>query len=314
MRFDEVDGILVILSEGHMWPNPANVFIIPDEKGFSLYDVGCGGKHGADHILKGLAHWNLHLNDLHTVVLSHSHPDHMGAMEWLLEEIQPEVFIHHLDIPSALEPAKLNETFDVPLVLNKIISSGVKGMPQEMDVLIFFEQSGCTMTAALQVEALHEDQVIQLGDFSFQVIHTPGHSPGHISLFDMNRGVVLSGDVVGKIPAWHTPASGGLIGYLNSLEKLELLNAKALLPSHGPIEYEPQKAIQRIRNSLLEKESFILELLEKEPKSFWQLVEAMYSNSFARAFPGCGMVESHLVKLENEGSIERAGDKISLVD
>ena len=66
--------------------------------------------------------------------------------------------------------------------------------------------------------------------------------------------------------------------------------------------------------SLLEKEVFILDLLKKGPKSFWQLTEAMYTNPIARAFPGCGIVESHLVKLENEGSIEREGEKIFLAD
>ena len=75
--FRETCGILSILADSHLWPNSANVYIIPDSKGFSLFDVGCGGQNGLDFLLKGLAYWNLNLQDLHTVVLSHAHPDHM---------------------------------------------------------------------------------------------------------------------------------------------------------------------------------------------------------------------------------------------
>jgi len=83
------------------WPNPANIYVIPDENGFSLIDVGCGGITGIEHLKEGLRHWKLKIEQLHTVVLSHAHPDHMGAIGWILEEANPTVYIHHLDIGPA---------------------------------------------------------------------------------------------------------------------------------------------------------------------------------------------------------------------
>ncbi len=105
--FQEVHGVLSILADSHFWPNPANIYIIPDKTGFSLFDVGCGGQNGLDFLLKGLKYWSLDLKDLHTIVLSHAHPDHMGAMGDLLKKVSPTVMIHHLDVGSALNPLHL---------------------------------------------------------------------------------------------------------------------------------------------------------------------------------------------------------------
>jgi len=57
------------------------------------------------------------------------------------------------------------------------------------------------MSAAESVEAITEGETVQLGDFFFEIVHTPGHSPGHISLFDRDRGLLLAGDLVGNSPA-----------------------------------------------------------------------------------------------------------------
>ncbi|MBN2539442.1 MAG: MBL fold metallo-hydrolase [Deltaproteobacteria bacterium] len=308
-RYADVRGILVIFAESHLWPNPANIFVIPDDRGFSMVDVGGRGELGYRHLMSGLRHLGLKLPDLHTVLLSHAHPDHMGAIPYILEEVHPRVLIHSLDVESALNPVHLHYTFDIPLAKEKYASSGEH---QDFDLLHFFDEFGCLMSAAEDVEEMHEGDVIGLGNFEFEVILTPGHAPGHISLFEKRTGILLAGDLVGNSPAWYTPSSGGLTGYLASLDKLEAKNASLLIPSHGTILDNPSQGIDRIRGKLLKREAILMEALKDGPKSFMELNAALFRHEIIHFFPGCGIIESHLVKLEQDGMIDRNGDVIRL--
>ncbi|MBW2636240.1 MAG: MBL fold metallo-hydrolase [Deltaproteobacteria bacterium] len=305
----DVEGIQVLFAESHLWPNPANTFVIPDEQGFSMIDVGGGGTLGYEHLHRGLDQLGLSLRDLHTVVLSHAHPEHMGAIRYVLDEAEPKVFIHHLDIIPALDPGHLHKTFNIELAKEKFAGSN---QFQDFDLLKFFDDFGCSMNAAHEVEELNEKDAVRLGSFVFEVLHTPGHAPGHISLFEKNRGILLAGDLVGISPAWYTPASGGLTGYLDSLDTMEAKNATLLIPAHGPVMDDATGAIKRIRAKLLKREAILLDALKKGPMTFLELNAALFRAEIIHFFPGCGIIESHLIKLEVDGLIERDGDLISL--
>ncbi len=311
--FADLNGLKVIFAAGPLWPNPANIFAIPDRRGFSMIDVGSGGATGRDYLLNGLNHWGLQLRDLHTVVLSHAHPDHMGAMQYVLEEVHPRVLIHRLDVVSSLEPRHLTETFDIALAKDCLAVSGCEEGQNNFDLLEYFDDLGCSMSAAESVEAIIEGETIQLGDFFFEIVHTPGHSPGHISLFDRDRGLLLAGDLVGNSPAWYTPASGGLIGYLESLDRMESLGARTIVPAHGGILEDAAAAIQKIRGKLLKREGFLRTALQAGPKTFMEHNEWLFpQNPALHFFPGCGITESHLIKMERDGAIRREDGRISL--
>jgi glyoxylase-like metal-dependent hydrolase (beta-lactamase superfamily II) len=312
-KYNNVEGILTIFADTPDWPSSANIYVIPDENGFSLIDVGCGGAAGIEYLKQGLRHWRLKIEQLHAVVLSHAHPDHMGAIGWILEEANPKVFIHHLDIGPALDPGQLDVTFDIPLAKDRWSAINPGKELSDFSILNYLDSSGCLMSAAAQVETLPTRDVLQLSDFEFHIIHTPGHSPGHISLFEINRRILLAGDLVGKAPAWYVPAAGGVIGYLESLAKLEALGAAILLPAHGPIIEEATQVIQKIKKKLLQRESILKEALQDGEKNFMELNKMLLGDSHINFFPGCGIIESHLIKLEKEGSIKREGQKISLI-
>ena len=83
--------------------------------------------------------------------------------------------------------------------------------------------------------------VVDLGDRAFEVIHTPGHSPGGIALFEKKTGVLLSGDIVYDGPliddAYHSDAGD----YLATLERMRGLDVSIVhgghFPSFGPTRY-----------------------------------------------------------------------------
>ncbi len=79
---------------------------------------------------------------------------------------------------------------------------------------------------------------IQFADFAFDVIPTPGHTPGSVSFFDRERGILFSGDCkfadggIGRTDFW----GGNAADLQESLEKLEALPYRLLAPGHGPLE------------------------------------------------------------------------------
>ena len=81
---------------------------------------------------------------------------------------------------------------------------------------------------------LEHGDVIDLGDRAFEVIHTPGHSPGGIALFERRSGVLLSGDIVYDGPliddAYHSDAGD----YLATLERMRGLDVSVVHGGHFP--------------------------------------------------------------------------------
>jgi glyoxylase-like metal-dependent hydrolase (beta-lactamase superfamily II) len=169
------------------------------------------------------------------------------------------------------------------------------------------------MSAAGQVEAIRTGQILKVGDFVFEVMLIPGHSPGHISLVERKRRILLAGDLVGKGPAWYTPTSGGVTTYLNSLAKLKALDADSILPSHGPIIRSTSAAIDKIENKLLASESLLRDLLTEGVKSFKELTQALFQSPPFHFLPGCAIMESHLIKLKGESVIKTKRYRIILV-
>ncbi|MBN2283649.1 MAG: MBL fold metallo-hydrolase [Deltaproteobacteria bacterium] len=304
VHYADVQGITVVFAESHLWPNPANLFVIPDTNGFSMIDVGGGGTSGRDHLHAALETLHLCLEDLHTVVLSHAHPDHMGAMKYVLEAAAPRVYVHTRDVGSCRDPSKLHYSFDIPLAKDVYAQ---RDQHQDFDLFRFFDDFGCSMCAADEVEGIHEGDILRLGDLAFEVLLTPGHAPGHISLFEKNTGILLPGDLVGISPAWYTPSSGGLTAYLASLDAMESKHASLLIPSHGPVMERASHSIGRIRDKLMKREAILLEALSTGSKTFLELNAALFRDEILHFFPGCGIIESHLIKLEGEDRIERNG-------
>jgi hydroxyacylglutathione hydrolase len=81
---------------------------------------------------------------------------------------------------------------------------------------------------------------LRLGGFSFDVIHTPGHTSGSICLYERSRSLIVTGDTVFARGALPAPSQSGSSGeHLESLDRLSALRARMLLPGHGPVSDDP---------------------------------------------------------------------------
>ncbi len=299
------DGIFLHKDGETVWPASANVLLIRDADGAVLVDVGCG--HEDTYLrLKGfISSQGLSIRDVHTVVLTHAHPDHMGAMRYLLEEISPRIFLHPVEIPLAAEPSRLNVTFDMDLPLRYGINPFNL---EEPDILDYFSNL-CPMARADATHGIDPDGVLEMGRFTFKVIVTPGHANGLVSLFDPESGMLFTADAVGDVVAWYSPTSGGLTGFLEGLDRLAALPASFVVPSHGDISSQPRVEVEKTRARLLRREEKILGKLAGGAVPFPELASRVFSSPMIAFFPGPQILKCHLDKLEAEGRVRCRGEE-----
>lgn len=297
--------IFTLRQESHMWPEPANTFLLEDGDGAIMIDAGCGWPDRYEKLKGFLASHGFKPADVHTVVLSHAHPDHMGGMPFLLQESSPRIFIHALEKELASDPRRLNDSFDMCYITRYYVERLGDTRPEDIDILDYF--SGlCPMGAAAATDTFEGGDALSLAGHDFEVVHTPGHAPGHACFYERELRLLLTGDLIGAVVAWYCPSGGGAKGYLDSLEKVESLDVVRLMPSHGEDITDIRGAVERTREVLTSRESRIIELLSGGTKSLLEITDMLFPNEGTRMFPGLQITDSHLLKLEEEKRVRRS--------
>jgi len=144
--------------------------------------------------------------DIKKILLTHSHWDHIGDVATLKEEFDVPVIIHPLDVPNLENP-------------------GADGLPLFMPI-----------RGVKPDELLAEGDKIQIGEKLFEVIDTPGHTPGGVCFYCPEESILISGDTLfqGSIGNLSFPTSDPDAMW-KSLEKLAQLPPETkVYPGHGP--------------------------------------------------------------------------------
>jgi glyoxylase-like metal-dependent hydrolase (beta-lactamase superfamily II) len=139
------------------------------------------------------------------LVNTHCHFDHSGGNKKFRDWLKLQIAVHAADRDS--------------------VETG-KGALSEL-----FGQSSRIMTVD---RILQNGSNISTKNFSFDVIHTPGHTPGSICLYDKSKKILISGDTLFDSAIGRTDYPGGSKEQMiESLKKISLLDAQYLLPGHG---------------------------------------------------------------------------------
>lgn len=176
-----------------------NVYLVDGEL---LIDAGTGNYFGdMKKEIEGLCD----PKNIKLLVNTHCHYDHVGGNKKFRDWLKLEVAAHSMDKNS--------------------VETG-NGTVAEL-----FGQKYRIMSVD---KTLKEGSIIKTSNFSFEVLHTPGHTPGSICLFDKDKKVLFSGDTLFENNVGRTDLPGGDKEQLmNSLRKLSELNIEYLLPGHG---------------------------------------------------------------------------------
>lgn len=142
----------------------------------------------------------------------------------------------------------------------------------------------------------------------WEVLHTPGHAPGHVCLFEPASGTLVVGDMVASVGTiLIAPGDGDMAVYLAQLERLAGLGAKLALPAHGDPIDTPTDLFRRYVAHRLAREAKVLAAVRAfgaEGTDLARLVALAYDDTPPSVWPWAMLsLRSHLDKLDAEGSV-----------
>jgi glyoxylase-like metal-dependent hydrolase (beta-lactamase superfamily II) len=165
---------------------------------------------------------------------------------------------------------------------------------------------------------LKDGDRLNVGDYEFVCVSTPGHTKGHLCLHESKEKVLLAGDHILKditptIQLWND-RDNPLGEYYNSLRKVDLLDIGLVLPGHRDVFDHVTERIREIRSLHLQRSEEILMVLAKKRETAYQLASEVQWNSDGEtwsSFPefhrwlATGEVLAHLRFLEEKGRVRK---------
>ena len=152
-------------------------------------------------------------------VTSHTHFDHIGAHHEFEDRL-----VHHAEADLLKNPTRQSTLVD-PYVTDDIFSK----LPP-----VPYQSHEYCVKKAPATRLLEDGDVVDLGDRQFTVIHTPGHSPGGIAIFEQATGVLFSGDIVYDGPLIEDTYHSNAEHYSQSMVKLLDLPVRVVHGGHFP--------------------------------------------------------------------------------
>lgn len=161
-------------------------------------------------------------------LMTHSHIDHSGLIERCAGG--SKVYVGYKEVESLFKDEKEE-------IKNVVAFAVENGFPEHTAALITRFMFRRHPKKYLEPIPLRDGDVIEVGDYKFRCIETPGHTRGHICLYDQERRMLVSGDhilsnITPNISSW-SYEEDLLSTYLFSLKRTYEINAHLILPGHG---------------------------------------------------------------------------------
>ncbi len=309
-----------------------NCYVLEDERGIAVVDPGLPGPESWNDLVGRLATAGFTVDDVHTVVVTHSHPDHFGGAARLHHEAGADIVTHETfrtmfdrtDFEADEDSAglDLNSPDGRLEAIERFFAQptpwGGKRSGPPADFLERMRGSDDAAGSGVfatprPTRPLADGQTIKLARREWVAMHTPGHTYDHLCLYDPEFGVVLTGDHV--LPSI-TPHIGGIAPepdplalFFASLQRMaDMANVSIALPAHGQPFEDLRGRAEHIIEHHEERLDVIREALPTLPNGS---VEDFMRVLFKERSWG-EMAESetyaHLEHLRERGELERTFD------
>ena len=144
------------------------------------------------------------------------------------------------------------------------------------------------------------------GEVTLEVLHTPGHAPDHLALWEPDSRTMFVGDLVvlGSSVVIPASAGGSLRDYLASLRRILALEPIRLLPAHGPVIDDPAAVVQHYLEHRRQRDAQVLEAVGAGCTTPEAIADRLYPRLDERLRRmALESVRAHLVKLAHDGVV-----------
>lgn len=211
---DHIDPETHIFSEYKHWEE-THAYLLNGTDYSLLIDTGLG----IENIAEEVSNWT---QKPVIAIATHIHWDHIGGHRYF-----PEFYVHGEEVSWLAG--------EFPLTMEQIKAFVVERceLPEGFDVekYEFFQGTPARI--------LRDREVIDIGGRKIEVLHTPGHSPGHMCFYEEKSGYLFTGDLVYKDTLFAYYPSTDPEAYLASLERIAALPVKKAFPAHHNLDIRP---------------------------------------------------------------------------
>jgi glyoxylase-like metal-dependent hydrolase (beta-lactamase superfamily II) len=286
---------------------PVNVYLIPDDP-ITLIDTGPKTEEAFRSLRDHFERVNVRMEDVRRIIITHTHWDHAGQAAILKKMSGATVFVH----PWEAHRMAGDEGYMVGLRM--LVQVGVPG-----DVVEQFEDRlrryGAWIDPVPDINLLDEGDEVGFSTGDFRVLHTPGHTPGHLCLWREGPRLLVAGDTVLKRitpnPVMNVDPRGSdrrfpsLSLYLKTLDRLRLLGPTLIHTGHGEDVFDLELYCNEMVKHVRERQSRLLGLMPTHGVTAWDMSNLL--------FPNAGIDQGFLAVSEASAHLDLAVDQGKLV-
>lgn len=294
-----------------------NCYVIKAKGQSLIIDTGMNRKECMDVMSAGLKELNVDLKKA-DFFITHLHADHLGLVSSLATDTSTIYF-------NEADAAIINSTDYWQKAVNL---ARINGFPEDELERAIKNHPGYKYSSRGQLDfhILKEGDTISIGDYLFECIETPGHTKGHMCLYEPSKKLFIAGDhilidITPNISLWSNEENP-LNEYLASLDKVYNLDVKLVLPGHRGTFNNHKQRIQELKHHHQTRANEVLSILRKGNQNAFQVASQMswdmpYESWELFPIPqkwfATGEAIAHLKYLEEKGKIRREIKKQKIV-
>ena len=297
---------------------PVNVYLVEEaDGGLLLFDSGLGSAEATAALEEGFRRLGRRLDEVRRIVVSHGHVDHYGGARFVEERHGGElpIYAHPADAPKIAEGGWRwrDRQPHFAAYLAKL------GVPADVLVEIGREgERGFGLARRVrEARPIGEGEVLRTRHLALRVLHTPGHTPGLLCLFDAEKRLLFSDDhLLQKIspnplielgPNGEEGVFRPLLAYVESIGRVRALDLDLVLPGHGPPFGGHREIIDALLGFQEKRQERIRTLLDRGEATAWELARGLFPTARAsQAFLTVSETIANLEVLEAHGRVTRA--------
>lgn len=247
-----------------------NSYVIKSDDRNLIIDTGFNRKECLEAMNNGLREINVDLADCNFFI-THLHADHFGLIARLATKAS-RIYFSRPD----KEIIESWEGFE-PM----IEYAGKNGFPENELRTALHQHPGYKYGSdwTPDMSVLEDGETITYGNYCFECVETPGHTLGHICLYEAGKKILIAGDhilsdITPNIQCW-SDKENPLEKYLASLDKVHKLDVGLVLPGHRRLFKEHRARIDELKQHHEKRAGEIIDILHKGSGSAFEVASLM---------------------------------------
>ncbi len=278
-----------------------NVYLVGGRDHWCLVDTGMHSETASQALQAALQEVGLGWKDLEVAAISHFHPDHYGMSALVRERTRAELLAHREDLEHIFRGLWSEEAPEF------LVRHG--GLLLEKAYRSLFTAAAYRPTVPDRF--VRDGEILDLGGRLLEILHTPGHSPGHCCFLLPAERILITQDHllpkitphVGLVP-WGPPNPLG--DYLDSLRKLAEREPRLALPGHGDPFPDPVRRIRQLERHHSYRLLATVDALGRRPQTAMAIVPAIFGNlPPLHRLAALSETLAHLAFAESRGMVTR---------